>query len=99
MVIDKIGNIKNILDNTSTKSIHKDKETKRSDSIEISSEGKKAAEIAQYTKIVKDAPNIRMEKVNEIKEQIEHGRYNKFSDNKVLEMVADRIAKILLRTD
>ncbi|MDY6934221.1 MAG: flagellar biosynthesis anti-sigma factor FlgM [Spirochaetota bacterium] len=97
MVIDKIGNINNTIDSKNTKSISKGTETKKSDSIEISSEGKKAAEIAKYTSIVRETPDIRRDKVNEIKEQIKEGKYDKFNDNKVLEMVADKIAKNLLR--
>ena len=97
MVIEKIGNINNIIETKGTKSVSKSKELKKSDSIQISSEGKKAAEISQYTKIVNEAPDIRTEKVNEIKQQIKEGKYDKFNDNKVLQMVADKIAENLLR--
>ncbi|MDY6968784.1 MAG: flagellar biosynthesis anti-sigma factor FlgM [Spirochaetota bacterium] len=97
MVIEKIGNINNIIETKGTKSVSKSKELKKSDSIQISSEGKKAAEISQYTKIVNEAPDIRSEKVNEIKQQIKEGKYDKFNDNKVLQMVADKIAENLLR--
>ncbi len=97
MVIDKIGNINKIVDPKSTKSASKSKGTKKSDSLQISSEGKKAAEIARYTKIVNKTPDIRADRVREIKEQIKNGTYDKFNDNKVLEMVADKIATSLLR--
>lgn len=97
MVIDKIGNINNIVDPKGTKAASKDREIKKSDSLEISTEGKKAAEIARYTQIVNDAPDIRADRVREIKEQIKNGTYDKFNDNKVLEMVAEKIAVNLLR--
>jgi negative regulator of flagellin synthesis FlgM len=97
MVIDKIDNINNIVDPKRTKSVSKNNELKKTDSLEISSEGKQAAKIAEYTQIVKDVPDIRVDKVNAIKEQIEKGTYDKFTDNKVLEMVADKIAANLLR--
>ena len=97
MVIDKIGNINNIVDPKGTKSVPKGKQTKKADSLEISSTGKQAAEISKYTQIVKDAPDIRSDKVDEIKQQIKDGTYEKFNDNKVLEMVADKIANALIR--
>jgi negative regulator of flagellin synthesis FlgM len=97
MVIDKIDNINNIVDPKRTKSVSKNSVSKKADSLEISSEGKQAAKIAEYTQIVKDVPDIRVNKVNAIKEQIEKGTYDKFTDNKVLEMVADKIAANLLR--
>ncbi|MFH0974654.1 MAG: flagellar biosynthesis anti-sigma factor FlgM [Spirochaetota bacterium] len=97
MVIDKIENINNIVDTKRTKSVSKNTEQKKTDSLEISSEGKKAAKIAEYIQIVKDVPDIRIDKVNAIKEQIENGTYDKFTDNKVLEMVADKIATNLIR--
>ncbi len=97
MVIDKIDNINNIVDPKRTKSVSKNNELKKTDSLEISSEGKQAAKIAEYTQIVKDVPDIRVDKVNAIKDQIEKGTYDKFTDEKVLEMVADKIAANLLR--
>jgi negative regulator of flagellin synthesis FlgM len=97
MVIDKIDNINNIVDPKRTKSVSKNSELKKTDSLEISSEGKQAAKIAEYTQIVKDTPDIRVDKVNAIKEQIEKGTYDKFTDENVLKMVADKIAANLLR--
>lgn len=97
MVIDKIGNINNITEPKSTKSVSKAKETKKADSIQISSEAKIAAENARYVQIVKDTPDIRMEKVKDIKARIQDGSYNNFSDDKILEMVAEKIANRLLR--
>ncbi len=97
MVIDKIENINNIVEPKRTKSVSKNTELKKTDSLEISSEGKKAAKIAEYNQIVKDIPDIRADKVNAIKEQIENGTYTKFTDEKVLEMVADKVAINLLR--
>ena len=97
MVIDKIENINNIVESKRTKSVSKNAEAKKTDSLEISSEGKKAAKIAEYTQAIKNTPDINIEKVNAIKEQIEKGTYDKFTDEKVLRMVADKIADNLLR--
>jgi len=97
MVIDKIGNINNITEPKNAKSVSKAKETKKTDSIQISSEAKKAAENARYIQIVKDTPDIRMDRVKDIKARIQDGSYNNFSDDKVLEMVAEKIANRLLK--
>ena len=96
MVIDKIGNINNIVDTHKTKSTGGVSETRKNDSIQISSEGKKAAETARISQIVRETPDVRAERVAEIKDKIARGEYN-FDDNKILEMVADKIADSLLR--
>ncbi len=95
MVIDKIGNINNIIESKKSKSVSNASETKKSDSLQISSEGKKAAETAKYSQIVKETPEIRSERVQQIKERISNGTYN-FDDDKILEMVADKIARFLV---
>lgn len=92
MVIDKLGNIKNIIESNKTKSVKKsNKVDAPSDKVEISSAGMKAAEEARYIQMVKDTPDVRMEKVLAIKEQIANGTYDKHLDEKVLGMVADRL--------
>lgn len=96
MVIEKIGNINNITDTKKSKPVSGKKEEFKSDSIQISSEGKQAAEIARSAQVVKDSPDTRIERVKEIKMRIDNGTYN-FDDNKMLEMVADKIANFLLR--
>jgi len=97
MVIDKIGNINNIVEPKGTKSVSRARETGKNDSIEISSEAKKAAESARYEQIVRETPDIRMDRVKEIKARIQDGTYDKFNDDKILAMVADKIADRLLR--
>lgn len=96
MVIDKIGNINNIIEPKKSNPVASAKETKKKDSIEISSEGKKAAEASKVTQLVNDTPDIRADRVQEIKDQIANGTYN-FDDPKVLDMVADKIANFLMR--
>jgi flagellar biosynthesis anti-sigma factor FlgM len=96
MVINKIGNVNNIVEPKKTKPSSGTKETKKNDSIQISSEGKKAAEIAKDAQLINQASNVRSDKVNEIKEKIANGSYD-FNDSKIIEMVADRIANFLLR--
>ena len=96
MVIDKIGNIKNIVEPKNTKSVGKTKSTGKGDSVEISSEAKKAAEQSKIAQVVKQTPNIRAERVREIKEQIANGTYD-FNDDRIIDKVAEKIAMQLLR--
>ncbi len=96
MVIDKIGNINNITETKKSKPVGGRKEDIKSDSIQISSEGKQAAETAKLTQVVKETPDIRIDRVREIKQKINDGTYD-FNDNKMLEMVADKIASFLVK--
>ncbi len=96
MVIDKIGNINNIIEPKKNRPASGSKEVKKNDSVQISSEGKMASEISRHTQIVHETSDIRADRVKAIKEQIEKGTYD-FDDNKVLEKVAGRIASFLLR--
>jgi negative regulator of flagellin synthesis FlgM len=96
MVIEKIGNINNISETKKSKPISGKKEDIRSDSIQISSEGKLAAENAKLTQVIKETPDMRMDRVRDIKQRINDGSYD-FNDNKMLEMVADKIASFLVK--
>ena len=96
MVIDKIGNINNIIEPKKSKSVSEKKDVNKNDCIQISTEGKKAAELSKDIQVVGQAPDIRADRVNEIKEKIANGSYN-FDDPKILELVANRIASYLLR--
>ncbi len=96
MVIDKIGNINNIIEPKKSNPVASAKETKKKDSIEISSEGMKAADASKVAQLVKETPDIRADRVREIKDQIANGSYN-FDDPKVLDMVAEKIANFLMR--
>ncbi|MEJ5361825.1 MAG: flagellar biosynthesis anti-sigma factor FlgM [Spirochaetota bacterium] len=96
MVIDKIGNIKNIVEPKNTKSVGKTRSTGKSDSVEISSEAKKAAEQSKIAQVIKQTPDIRAERVREIKEQIANGTYD-FNDDRIIDKVAEKIAMQLLR--
>ncbi len=96
MVIDKIGTINNIVEPKKSSPSASAKVAKKNDSILISSEGKKAAEVSKISHVVKASSDIRTERVTEIKQQIAQGAYN-FDKPEILEMVADRIASFLAR--
>ena len=96
MVIDKIGNINNIVEPKKSNPVSSSKETRKKDSVQISSEAKSAAEVAKLAQTVKSAPDIRIDRVQQIKELINNGTYD-FNNPDILEKVADRIAGILVR--
>ena len=94
MVINKIGNINNIIEPQKNRNVRAKDKIEKNDSINISIEGKQAAEIAKYQQIVSEAPDVRSEKVAMLKEQIENGSYD-FDDIGKLGVVAGKISDIL----
>lgn len=98
MAIDKIGNLNKIIEPKRTKSVHKKEDVKKSnDSVQLSTESIKAAEEAKYTQIVKETPDVRQERIDEIKAQMKDGSYDKHLDDKILGMVADKLVNNLLK--
>jgi negative regulator of flagellin synthesis FlgM len=96
MVIDKIGSLNNIVEPKKSSPASTAKTARKNDSVQISSEGKKAAETAKVAQAVKAAPDIRIDRVRELKQLIESGAYN-FDKPEILETVADKIASALAR--
>jgi len=96
MVIDKIGNINNIIEPKKSNPVTTAKETKKKDSVQISTEGKEAAQVSKLAQAVRETSDIRIDRVKEIKDRIANGSYD-FNDSKILELVADRIVNFLLR--
>ncbi len=96
MVIDKIGGIHNIPEPKKSKQTSAAGEAGRKDAIEISSEGKLAAEISKSMQTVHETPDVRADKVKDIRERIQNGSYD-FDDSTVLSAVAGKVAGILLK--
>jgi negative regulator of flagellin synthesis FlgM len=98
MTIDKVGNVNNIYETKRPKNVQKAGQTdKAADSIQISSEGMKAVEDARFAQIVRETPDIREERVREIKAKIDAGTYDKEIDDKILNLVADKIIAQFIR--
>jgi negative regulator of flagellin synthesis FlgM len=55
--------------------ISENKKASRNDSVIISNKAKELAQIESIRKIVSSAPEVRVEKVNELKEKIQNGTY------------------------
>ena len=96
MVIEKIGNINNISEPKKNKPISDRKDGIIRDSIDISDEGRLAAINAKNAQIIRETPDVRIDRVKDIKMRIDNGSYN-FNDNKILAMVADRIVDFLIK--
>ena len=98
MVIDRIGNVNNITGADQIQS-QKNKEIKKTigeDTVSISKEAQRAQELSKAGEIVKSAPDIRSERVKEVREKLNRGEYDK-PDNELLEKVAEKIAQSLMR--
>lgn len=97
-MVDKIGNVNNIVEPKKVRSAQQNTAVRTaSDSVQISSEGMRAAEEAHLAQIVKDAPDIRADKVREIKQMMADGSYDRHLDEKILGAVAERLVKGIFR--
>lgn len=63
-----------------------------SDNVEISDEAKKLSELAQFQKIVEASPDIREDRIAEVKARLESGAYD---NDEVMMAVADKLMKVL----
>ncbi|OHD54282.1 MAG: hypothetical protein A2Y33_16555 [Spirochaetes bacterium GWF1_51_8] len=63
-----------------------------SDNVEISEEAKKLAELSKYQEVVANSPDIREDKIAEVKAKLESGAYN---NEEVMNAVAEKLMKVL----
>jgi anti-sigma28 factor (negative regulator of flagellin synthesis) len=96
MVINKVGDIQNIIEPKKTKPALTKDSVSRSDSAYISIEGKQAAELARSLQMVNDSPDTRVEKIRDIKDKINNGTYN-FDDKDIINKVAEKLTAVLLK--
>ena len=96
MMINKISDVQSITELRKSKPALKKDDVSRLDSASISTEGRQAAEFARNLQMVNDSPNIRMDKVRDIKEKINEGLYD-FNNREILSKVAGEIAATLLK--
>ena len=96
-MIDKIGNINKIYQQQKNEPLKKAaKPGLGSDSVSISPEAHKAAEIAGHVKTVKTSvDDARVEKIKDVKEKLKNGDYDNLTPE-MLDKIADRIAPALL---
>ena len=88
MTIDKLGPIDSISKYNKTEKVSRPEQKKPSDSISFSEEAKSKGEVYRATEEAKLAPEVRMDRVEEVKKKLEDPSY---IDEKVVESVADSV--------
>jgi hypothetical protein len=95
MTIDKIGPLNKILKTQSDVKIKKGDKISKKDSVELSPEAKKMAELAQAEAKVKAAPNIRKEltpeRIKELRDKLEDP--DQYLTKEVAEKIAEKVAE------
>lgn len=94
MEIRGVDGVRGIDNNSKVNKVNRksDESVQTSDTAEISSEAKQLAEEAKIKTIIDKAPDVREEKLQEIKQKLENGDYNK---EEVINKLADRLMKVL----
>ena len=93
MTIDRIGSIESIQPGKKAGGVNQARETFKADSISISPEAVAKAEQYWVRDLVAAAPEVRMEKVEELKAKINDPSY---LNNAVIGLTADRLIDVLL---
>jgi len=88
MTIDRLGPTEPISNYNKTGKLSKVGSLKGQDSIDVSEEAKQKAEMYKALESIRSVPDVREDKIAEIKKKLEDPDY---IDKKVLESVADRI--------
>lgn len=95
-MINKIGHINNISPSSNVKKMAKVSETQKSDSVSISAAGKAEAEKLHLISVIKDSPDIRMDKVEAAKARLAEYTKDGGMDDAVASGIYDRIIDGLL---
>jgi negative regulator of flagellin synthesis FlgM len=88
MTIDKLGPIDPVSKFNKTNKAGRIDKKEKADSINISEDAKTMAEVYKATEEIKKTPDIRLERIEEIKKKLQDPNY---IDQKVMEAVADKI--------
>ena len=92
MTIDRIGSIDPIQPGKKPGRANQVSETPRADSVSISSEAQEKAEISRIQELAAAAPDIRADRVAELKEKINDPAY---INDKVINATADKLISAL----
>jgi len=90
MTIDRMGSLDPLKNLGKAEKPAKPVRTDRPDSIELSTEARSQAELLSAREIARSAPEIRMDRVNEIKVKLQDPNY---LNNAILESTAEGILK------
>ena len=94
MTIDRIGSIDPIQPGKKAGGANQAKMTPQTDSISISSEAVEKAELYRVRELAAAAPELRMERIEELKAKINDPSY---LNNEVIAATADKLIDFLLR--
>ncbi len=97
MNIDKISNAGKIIQSGRNQPVRgvEQSVSMGTETLSISSEAVKAQEMAAATRQVRATPDVRSERVREVREKLMNGEYDNPGDE-LLEKIADKIARSLL---
>jgi negative regulator of flagellin synthesis FlgM len=91
MTIEGLGPVDPISKYNKTEKTSRPQKAEKSDSINVSEEAKNMGELYKAAESVKSSPDVRREKIAEIKEKLKDPSY---IDDKVIESVADSIMEM-----
>ncbi|MFP4563606.1 MAG: flagellar biosynthesis anti-sigma factor FlgM [Spirochaetia bacterium] len=91
MTIEGLGPVDPISKHNKTEKTSRPQKAEKSDSINVSEEAKNMGELYKAAESVKSSPDVRAEKIAEIKEKLKDPSY---IDDKVIESVADSIMEM-----
>ncbi len=88
MNINSLGPVDPVSKQNKTNNVVKPVSTDSKDSIQISNDAKAMAEVYSVAETVKASPDVRMDRIEEVREKLKDPSY---IDNKVIESVADSV--------
>jgi len=91
MTIDRLGPVDPVSKYNKTGKPAKTSRTVKSDVVQVSEEALKSAALQQTAEAVRSAPDIRMDRVEEVKEKLKDPNY---INDKIVEAVADRLLDV-----
>ena len=88
MNINSLGHINSVTNQSKASKVSKTVGTDKTDTIKISNDAKAMAEVYAASETVKASPDVRMDRIAEVKEKLKDPSY---IDNKIIESVADSV--------
>ncbi len=88
MTIERLGPVDPIQQYNKSDKVNKPQKTQSADSITVSDEAKLRSEIMQAIEMARDVPDIRQDRVEEVRAKLQDPSY---IDDRVVDMVADEI--------
>ncbi|MCK5154105.1 MAG: flagellar biosynthesis anti-sigma factor FlgM [Spirochaetales bacterium] len=91
MNINSLGHINSVTNQKKTDKVSKPVDVGGKDSIKISNDAKAMAEMYAVSETVKTAPDVRMDRIEEVREKLKDPSY---IDSKIIESVAESVLDV-----